>query len=198
MPAATASPATAPAAMETRFDMPGDSTGRRSGPAGPARRPPAVPRPYGPPTGTVDREGVGRQVTQGQGQEPHDDAGGARPVALIVDDEPDMRRFLSMSLEWEGFDPRTADSGPEALAWLGENRADVLVLDLLMPGMTGLEVASRVRQDGFSGPVIMFSAFMDTRIVQACQKLDIHPLSKVDTEALRRVARVLASELKGG
>ena len=116
-------------------------------------------------------------------------------MALIVDDEPDMLRFVSMSLEWEGFRPETVDSGHAALEWLEDNRADVLVLDLLMPGLTGLDVAARVRRDGFAGPVIMFSAFMDAKVVQACQKLDIHPLSKVDTDALRRVARVLAAEL---
>lgn len=134
-------------------------------------------------------------MTQEPDQRTGDPSGAGRPVALVVDDEPDMLRFVSMSLEWEGFRPQTCDSGQAALEWLEDNRADVLVLDLLMPGLTGLDVASRVRRDGFAGPVIMFSAFMDAKVVQACQKLDIHPLSKVDTDALRRVARVLAAEL---
>ena len=119
---------------------------------------------------------------------------GGRPVALIADDEPDIRRFLAMSLEQDGFTVHQVGSGTEALAWLEDDLPDVVVLDHLMPGVTGLDVAAAVRDRGFPGPVILFSAFLDSALSQACERLDVFPLSKVDTDALHRVGRALAAE----
>ena len=119
---------------------------------------------------------------------------GGPPVALIADDEPDIRHFLAMSLERNGFTVHQVGSGTEALTWLESGIPDVLVLDHLMPGVTGLEVAASVREQGFTGPVILFSAFLDSTLSQACERLDVHPLSKVDTDALHRVGRALAAE----
>ena len=121
---------------------------------------------------------------------------GGRPVALIVDDEIEVRRFLSVSLAGHGFHAETVGSGEEALAWFQSASPDLLVLDHLLPGLTGLDVATRVRRDGFGGPVILFTAFLDEILTRSCRRLDVHPLSKVDSAALHRVVGVLASELQ--
>ena len=62
---------------------------------------------------------------------------------LVVDDDPINRRLLSRSLEADGHAVRTAENGVEALALLSESRADVVLLDIVMPEMDGIEVLDR-------------------------------------------------------
>lgn len=121
---------------------------------------------------------------------------GGRLLALIVDDEVEVLRFLSVSLAGHGFRTATAGSGEEALAWFQTSSPDLLVLDHQLPGLTGLDVAARVRRDGFDGPIILFTAFLDEILTRSCRRLEVHPLSKVDSAALHRVVGVLASDLQ--
>ena len=69
----------------------------------------------------------------------------ARPHALVVDDEPPLVRLLSAYLEREGFSVSTAGDGEEALRLARENPPDVVVLDLMLPGIDGIEVCRRIR-----------------------------------------------------
>jgi CheY-like chemotaxis protein len=115
----------------------------------------------------------------------------------VVDDDDDVRKFLGITLDLEGFDAHPAASGEEAVEFLEANRPDLVILDQLMPGITGLEVAQKMRRDGYHGPAILFSAFMDRTMAAKCKRLDVHPLSKVDIDALKRVIRVLAADLNG-
>ena len=64
---------------------------------------------------------------------------------LIVEDEPDIRSLIVHHLEREGYRCRTAASGGEALARVRASVPDLLVLDLMLPGMDGLEVCRRLR-----------------------------------------------------
>jgi CheY-like chemotaxis protein len=70
--------------------------------------------------------------------------GGARPVLLVVDDEPRILSALQRSLRREGYEILTADSGAAALRTLRAQRVDVLLTDHKMPGMTGLELIREV------------------------------------------------------
>ena len=72
---------------------------------------------------------------------------GRRTSVLVVDDELALVRVLAMHLESEGYDVLTATRGPEALAHIRQRHPDVVVLDAMMPGMSGLEVCRRVRRD---------------------------------------------------
>ncbi|GAA3804237.1 response regulator transcription factor [Streptomyces chiangmaiensis] len=88
---------------------------------------------------------------------------GMRPGAvLVVDDDAAIRRSLERGLRLGGFRVRTAGSGPEALAAIRDTPPDVLVLDVSMPGMSGIEVCSRLRDDGQDLPVLMLSALDET------------------------------------
>jgi CheY-like chemotaxis protein len=71
---------------------------------------------------------------------------------LIVDDDPDWREFLRICLEDLGYDSAEASSGEEALERLEQEQFDILLLDLNMPGMNGLEVAERL---GGHGPRVV-------------------------------------------
>ncbi len=78
---------------------------------------------------------------------------------LIVDDERSMRDFLKILLEKEGHQVATADSGARALETLKKLAVDVIVSDIRMPGMTGIELLETVKEHSPELPVIMITAF---------------------------------------
>ena len=67
-------------------------------------------------------------------------------LVLVVDDEPRMVNFMRMNLELEGCRVITAMSGREALDQAREEMQDVMLLDIMMPGMDGFETTKRLRQ----------------------------------------------------
>ncbi len=71
----------------------------------------------------------------------------ARAKILVVDDEPAILQVVTAYLEKEGFEVYTATSGPEALQAVHTYRPDIVVLDIMLPGMDGLEVLTRLRRD---------------------------------------------------
>ncbi|MGX1543044.1 response regulator transcription factor [Streptomyces adustus] len=83
-------------------------------------------------------------------------------TVLVVDDDPAIRRSLERGLRLSGFSVRTADSGRAALDAVREAPPDVLVLDVSMPGTSGIEVCARLRADSQDLPVLMLSALDET------------------------------------
>ncbi len=77
---------------------------------------------------------------------------------LVVDDEPPVREALERALRSEGFAARTADDGMAAIREHAVRPADVIVLDVLMPRLDGLEVCRRLRDVGDRTPVLMVTA----------------------------------------
>src|SRR4051812_11300017 len=77
---------------------------------------------------------------------------------LVVDDEPNIRELLSASLRYAGFEVATAADGQQALALAASFRPDLLVLDVMMPGLDGFGVVRRLRQSGRHTPVLFLTA----------------------------------------
>jgi two-component system response regulator MprA len=77
---------------------------------------------------------------------------------LIVEDDPPVRRMLERSLMAEGFAVRSAADGGAALAMSEESAPDLVVLDVAMPGLSGIEVCRRLREKGMRGGVLMLTA----------------------------------------
>ena len=79
---------------------------------------------------------------------------------LIVEDEADIRELLIYNLEAEGFDARGASSGEEAFQALGAGPVQLVILDLMLPDVSGLEVCRFIRRDSSLArlPVIMLTA----------------------------------------
>ena len=79
---------------------------------------------------------------------------------LIVEDEKHLAAGLSYNLKAEGYDVETVGTGEEALALLNEDRKpfDVMVLDVMLPGMDGFSLASRLRAQGQFVPILMLTA----------------------------------------
>ncbi len=77
---------------------------------------------------------------------------------LVVDDEPNILELLSVSLRFAGFDVATATNGVDALNRAREFRPELMVLDVMMPGMDGFEVARQLRSTGDQVPVLFLTA----------------------------------------
>jgi two-component system KDP operon response regulator KdpE len=79
------------------------------------------------------------------------------PLVLAVDDEAGILRLMKLELTGQGFRVITASNGEEALKLVEEQRPDVVLLDVIMPEMTGLEVMRRIREQ-MNVPIIMVTA----------------------------------------
>ena len=84
----------------------------------------------------------------------------AQPQILLVEDEPAQREILAYNLESEGFDVRRAENGEEAILLVAEALPDLIILDWMMPLLSGIEVCRQLktREDTRNIPVIMLSA----------------------------------------
>src|SRR5436305_13211944 len=83
------------------------------------------------------------------------------PRILLVDDEPPIQTLLSCPLQRDGDEVVAAADGREALARYSEQVFDLVVLDLMLPRMDGLEVCRRLRAKGETVPIIMLTAKSD-------------------------------------
>lgn len=83
-----------------------------------------------------------------------------QPHVLVVEDEPAQREILAYNLEAEGFEVNRADNGEDALLLIAENIPDVIVLDWMMPRMSGIELCRQLKSKAETRgiPVIMLSA----------------------------------------
>jgi two-component system response regulator MprA len=80
------------------------------------------------------------------------------PKILIVEDEEQIASFLRRGLSYEGYEVETAADGASALAKARDARPDLVVLDLMLPGMDGLEVCRRLRSAHSSLPILILTA----------------------------------------
>ena len=80
------------------------------------------------------------------------------PRILIVDDEPEIVRGLADNLKFEGHDTVSATNGAEALAAVEREAPDLVILDIMMPVMSGWDVAKDLRRRGIDVPIIMLTA----------------------------------------
>ena len=86
-----------------------------------------------------------------------------KPRILIADDDAFIRRPLEWMLSQEGFEPQTVADGDECMEMLRSSPPDLLILDVMMPGLDGFEVCRRIRSDQAVAhvPVVMVTALSD-------------------------------------
>ena len=94
------------------------------------------------------------------------------PLVLVVDDDEHLREFVRVNLEMDGYTVREAASAEEGLAALEKESPDVILLDVMMPGMDGWEMLRRVHDRHGVGaiPVIMFSGKVDEATERAAEQ----------------------------
>ncbi|HHX89557.1 MAG TPA: response regulator, partial [Paracoccus sp.] len=86
-----------------------------------------------------------------------------KPLILLVEDEPAQRDVIAYNLAAEGYGVAEAQDGEEALLLVAENPPDLVILDWMMPNLSGIEVCRRLKADPATRaiPVIMLSARLD-------------------------------------
>lgn len=94
-----------------------------------------------------------------------------RVSVAVVDDEPAVRKGLSRLLRTADFDPRTYESAQDFLNHLANERPDCLIVDLQMPGVSGMELQAILRRDGTHLPVIIVTARDDPESHEKCLAL---------------------------
>jgi DNA-binding NtrC family response regulator len=92
------------------------------------------------------------------------------PRILIVDDDPGQRSLLNSFLDRQGFETVTADSGQRALETLRTGKFDMMISDVRMPGLSGLETLRLARKEHATLPVLLVTAFTDVRDAVAAMR----------------------------
>jgi two-component system response regulator PilR (NtrC family)/two-component system response regulator AtoC len=115
---------------------------------------------------------------------------------LIVDDEGDIREFAKHFFQKRGIDVVTVSGGQEALESIGFSNPDLVLLDVRMGDMTGVDVLKKLRDSGNQTKVIMVTGVEDPLIIKQVQELGVcgyvhKPL------ALEELERVVMKEIKG-
>ena len=80
------------------------------------------------------------------------------PKILIVEDDADMTAGLRDNLQFEGYEVACADTGPDGLETALEIAPDLILLDVMLPGLDGFEVCRRIRERGSTVPILMLTA----------------------------------------
>ncbi|UJL47016.1 response regulator transcription factor [Virgibacillus sp. NKC19-16] len=81
-----------------------------------------------------------------------------KPAILIVEDERKLSRVLQLELDYENYNTEIADNGNDALRLMKESDWDLVLLDIMLPGLSGLEVLRRIRRTDDSTPIILLTA----------------------------------------
>lgn len=114
---------------------------------------------------------------------------------LVADDQADLRRILRILLtRGTGWEVLEAVDGDDAVEVAAANRIDAAVLDHRMPGRSGVEVARVLRADGFQGPIVIFSAYLEPDVMAEADRLEVRSVPKGEIAML---SDVLRAELDG-
>ena len=118
---------------------------------------------------------------------------------LVVDDDRSLRDALRRALTLGGYDVELADGGADGLRLIDETRPDVIVLDVLMPGVDGIEVTRRLRSNGDRTPILMLTArdAVDDRIEGLDAGADDYMAKPFDVGELQARVRALVRRSSG-
>jgi PAS domain S-box-containing protein len=94
------------------------------------------------------------------------DAGVQTASVLVIDDDPDVRAFIAAALEEHGYRVREAGDGTEGLAEIERDKPDLVIVDFLMPGLSGAEVARKIRAKLPKQPILFVSGYSETDAVK--------------------------------
>ncbi len=118
------------------------------------------------------------------------------PHILIVEDEPSMSWALSEGLSEDGFSTGTFRSAEDAWDWLQRGRSDLVIADLVLPGMTGLELARKLQRGPHAQPVIIVTAYGNPHALRDMRRagvVDCFPKPFAIDVLRRSVRRALAA-----
>jgi CheY-like chemotaxis protein len=85
---------------------------------------------------------------------------------LVIDDDPDVRGFIAAALEEQGYRVREASDGREGLAEIERDKPDLVIVDFIMPGLSGADVARKIRAKSPNQPILFVSGYSETDAVK--------------------------------
>ncbi len=112
-----------------------------------------------------------------------------KPRLLVADDEKNLRALYQMELEDEGYDVETAANADEVLVKLDKQNYDVIVLDIQMPGMSGIDLLQKIMARDKRQPVILNTAFPSHRDNFMTWPADAYIVKSSDTTELKQAVR---------
>lgn len=112
---------------------------------------------------------------------------------LIVDDQPGVRRLLYEAFNDEGYRVRMAGGGQEALKMVSQQIPDIILLDIRMPVMNGLETLEEIRKIDPDMPVLMMTAYGELEVVEMAKKLGVrhYIIKPFDLNEVRLLVKAL-------
>ena len=110
-----------------------------------------------------------------------------RRRVLVVEDDDDMRHTLWVLLEQRKWVVEEAPDGETALAQWAKNPPEIVLVDQRMPDMPGLEVARRLRDEGYDGHILLYSAYLNPELEAEAAELDVQALGKAEFDELFEV-----------
>jgi len=110
---------------------------------------------------------------------------------LVIDDEPLVAQVMAEALQYEGNEVAIAGSGKEGLRAIEENPPDAVFLDIIMPGMDGIEVLRRIRERSPDLPVIIITGWASQRQIDEARRLGVTDVI-FKPVALKNLTRALA------
>jgi DNA-binding response OmpR family regulator len=120
--------------------------------------------------------------------------GEVRGRLLVVEDQQDLRELLATAFSLEGYAVSTAASGEEALALVQREVPDLIVLDLALPGMSGIETLRRIREGGRAPQVVIVTAHGTPAQMREAMALGVREFIGKPFD-LDRLLRVVAGEM---
>ena len=114
---------------------------------------------------------------------------------LVIDDEPQIRRFVGAGLELHGYTVKEANTGAAGLSAAAHMQPDVIVLDLGLPDMGGIEILQRVKENKHlkSTPVVVLTTTDDSQEIKRCYELgcNVYITKPVNYESFANAIRQL-------
>lgn len=121
-----------------------------------------------------------------------------QPHLLVVDDEPDIREMIARHFRYLGFQVSTASNGKEALSLMSKMKTDIVISDIMMPVMNGVELLSVIRKEHPLIRVIMITGYVTLENAITCMRYGaetcvfkpLEDMSKLEawvTEAVRKL-----------
>jgi DNA-binding response OmpR family regulator len=116
---------------------------------------------------------------------------------LVIDDDTNLLNFLSEELTEAGFGVQTVDNGADAIVLVAEQNFDLILLDMLMPGLDGIQVVRVLRKVAPGVPIIGLTGYVGRGYMSQAMDLGVNILTKpvVFSELVKEIQETIASKL---